>query len=193
MIDSLEGSLVSKTPVAATIDVHSVGYLLQIPLSTFSALPESGTRVRLFTHLQVTDDQLKLYGFATEEERRLFLTLVRVNGVGPAVAMKVLSSCSVQDFIHYVQSGDIRALTTLVKGVGKKTAQRMVLELKGELAEAGQDTELFVRHPAAQDAVKALVSLGESPSEARETVRKALERLGPDVDGETLVREVLSR
>ena len=192
MIDSLEGSLTSKTPAAVTIEVGGVGYLVHVPLSTFAALPEVGRRVRLLTHLYVSDDQLKLHGFATEEERKLFLALVGVNRVGPAMAMKVLSSCSAEDFTRYVQAGDVTALATLIKGVGKKTAQRLVLELKGELVEAEADVELLAKSPAAADVIQALVSLGENPSQARKAVRRALEELGPDVDGETLMRRALA-
>ena len=192
MIDSLEGLLTSKTPAAATVEVGGVGYLAYIPLSTFTALPEVGQRVRLLTHLQVSDDQLKLHGFATGEERKLFLALVGVNRVGPAVAMKVLSSCSTEDFARYVQAGDVEALATLVKGVGKKTAQRLVLELKGELVEARDDAQLLAQSPVAAGVIQALLSLGEDPSQAREAVKKALGKLGPDVDEETLMRHVLS-
>jgi Holliday junction DNA helicase RuvA len=192
MIDSLEGRLASKTPTTATVEVGGLGYLVHIPLSTFAAIAEPGERVRLFTHLRVSEDELKLYGFATEVERDLFLTLLGVNRVGPAVAMKVLSSCSVQDFFRYVQAGDVKALATLVKGVGKKTAQRLILELKGELAEAEGEEALAEESPVATVAIKALISLGETPSDARKAVKAALERLGPNVDQETLMREVLS-
>lgn len=192
MIDSLDGVLASKTPAAATIDVGGVGYLVQVPLSTYSALPETGRPVRLLTHLILRDDLMRLYGFATEAERRLFLMLVGVNRVGPAVALGVLSSCSVGDFTRYVMAGDVTALTKLVKGVGKKTAQRLVLELRGELAEPAEEADAPGENVAAQDVVKALVSLGESPTVARKAVRTALKKLGPDADVETLMHEVLA-
>ncbi len=192
MIDSLEGPLIWKSPAAIKVAVGGVGFLVQIPLSTFGAMPEAGSRVRLLTHLYVREDQFKLFGFATEAERGLFQMLVGVNRVGPGVAIQVLSSCSVDDFTRYIEAGDVKALTALVKGVGKKTAQRLILELRGELVEAGQEAELAALSPAASDVVKALVSLGESPSKARKTVRRALDRLGADVDQETLVREALS-
>ncbi len=192
MIDSLDGVLASKTPAAATIDVGGVGYLVQVPLSTYSALPETGRPVRVLTHLILRDDQMRLYGFATETERRLFLMLVGVNRVGPAVALGVLSSCSVEDFSRYVMAGDVTALSKLVKGVGKKTAQRLVLELRGELAEPPEEADAPAESAAAQDVLKALVSLGESPTVARKAVRTALKKLGADADVEALMHQVLT-
>jgi len=118
MIDSLQGTLTSKSPAAVTIEVRGVGYLVQVPLSTFSAIPEPGARVRLLTYLYHREDQLKLYGFATEAERELFLALVGVNRIGPAIALQVLGSCAVDDFRRYVLAGDVTALARLVKGIG---------------------------------------------------------------------------
>lgn len=191
MIDRLEGTLLSKTPAAVTVDVGGVGFLAHIPLSTFGALPPRGEKVRLFTHLYVREDQLKLYGFATEQERELFQMLIEVNRVGPAVAVQVLSSCPVADFKRYVSSGDVKTLASMVKGVGKKTAQRLVLELKGELAEPEEEGALPAGGAAA-DVVKALVSLGETQSRARKMVRRAVKKLGADAGEEVLMREVLS-
>lgn len=192
MIDSLEGVLASKTPAAVTLVVGGVGFQVHVPLSTYSALPEPGARVRLLTHLYFREDQLRLYGFATEPERRLFLSLVGVNRVGPGVAIQVLSSCSVDEFTRYVMAGDVTALTRLVKGVGKKTAQRLVLELKGELVESADADGAPLAGLAAEDAVTALVKLGESPATARKAVRRALKKLGPDADVESVVRQILS-
>ncbi len=191
MIESLEGTLTSKSPTSLTIEVAGVGFEVHVPLSTFAAMPEAGQRVRLLTHLHVREDQLRLFGFATQAERRLFLMLIGVNRVGPAVALQVLSSCSVEDFTRYVVAGDVKALATLVKGVGKKTAQRLVLELRGELAELEAEAP-EVLSPAGADAVKALVSLGESAAAARRAVRQAIKKLGPDASAEALMREALS-
>lgn len=193
MIDSLDGILASKTPAFFTVEVGGVGFKVQVPLSTFSASPQEGQRVRLLTHLYVREDQLKLYGFATEAERKLFLALVGVNRIGPGMAPQVLSSCNVEDFTRFVMSGDVTALTSLIKGVGKKTAQRLVLELRGELAEPADQDSPADWGAAAEGAVKALISLGESPSGARKLVKSALEKLGPEVDVEALIRETLSR
>jgi Holliday junction DNA helicase RuvA len=191
MIESLEGTLTSKNPTMLTVEVGGVGFLVQVPLSTSAVMPEPGRRVRLLTHLHVREDQLRLFGFATETERRLFLMLIGVNRVGPAVALHALSSCSVEDFTRYVMAGDVEALATLVRGVGKKTAQRLVLELRGELAQLEAEPADALS-PAAADAVKGLVSLGESPASARKAVQKAVKKLGPDAGAEALMREALS-
>jgi len=192
MIDSLEGLLVSKTPAAVTVEVGGVGFLVQIPLSTFVSLPDPGQRVRLLTHLGLREDQVRLYGFATEQERHLFQSLIRVNRVGPGVAMKVLGSSSVGEFVGYVRAGDAVALSKLVKGVGKKTAQRLILELKGELAEPEEAAAGPEQSAVFQDVVKAMVSLGESPASARKLAQKALKKLGPDADVGSLMQQALS-
>jgi len=192
MIESLDGILARKSPLAAVVEVGGVGFQLNVPLSTFRALPRPGARVHLLTHLHVREDQLTLYGFATEQERRLFRMLLGVNRIGPGLALQVLSSCSVEEFSRLVEQGDAAALASMVRGVGKKTAQRLVLELRGELAGAAGEEATEAASQAASDAVKALVSLGESPASARRTVRRALRKLGPEVDAETLMREVLS-
>jgi len=192
MIDSLQGTLAARDPMSVVVEVNGVGFQLRVPLSTSAAMPDPGQGVRLLTHLYVREDQLALYGFATEEERRLFRTLTRVNRIGPGVALQVLSSCSVEDFRRYVTQGDVEALAALVKGVGKKTAQRLVLELRGELARQEDEAGPEAVSASARDAVKALISLGESPARARRIVKRALEKLGPDADEQTLMREVLS-
>jgi Holliday junction DNA helicase RuvA len=192
MIDSLAGTLVSKTPGTAVVEVGGIGFEVSVPLSTFSVLPDTGKPLRLLTHLQVSQENVRLFGFATEAERRLFRVLMRVHMMGPTRAMHVLSSCNVQDFTNYVMAGDVKALSTLVKGVGKKTAQRLILELRGELAEEDAQVALAVDNPAASDVIKALISLGTSPSDARKSVEAALKKLGPDADEQSLMREALS-
>jgi Holliday junction DNA helicase RuvA len=192
MIEALEGVLAAKTPSAVTVDVAGVGFLVQVPLSTYEALPDEGRRVRLLTHLLLREDGVRLFGFATDAERQLFLKLIGVNRVGPGVALQVLSSCSVDDFTRYVMAGDVTMLSKLVKGVGKKMAQRLVLELRGELAEAAEEGTAAAAAGVAHDAVTALMNLGESPAAARRGVQKALKNLGPDADVESVVRRVLS-
>ena len=192
MIDSLAGKLTVRTPTALTVEVGGVGFEVQVPLSTFSEAPRVGQPVRLLTHLHVREDQLKLYGFATDKERELFRMLVGVNRIGPGVAIQILSSCNVDDFRRYVMAGDVKALASLIKGVGKKTAQRLVLELKGELVISEEQESLAAVNPAAEDAVKALISLGETPAGARKIVKRALDKLGPDADEQALMREALS-
>jgi len=192
MIESLEGTLTRKGVSAVVVEVGGVGFLVYVPLSTLSALPGEKQRVRLLTHLHVREDEIKLFGFATEPERDLFEKLLEVNRVGPTVALHVLSSCSVEDFRRYVAAGDAKTIATLVKGVGKKTAQRLVLELRGELAEPGAEDDLALDHAEAADVVKVLVSLGETPANARKRVKQAVKKVGPDADREALLQEALS-
>ena len=192
MIHSLEGTLASKTPAEAVIEVSGVGYDLNIPVSTFSELPPVGDTTRLLTYLYVREDQLTLYGFASEQERDLFTMLLDVNRVGPSVALGVLSSCSVDDFRRLISDADVSALASMIKGVGKKTAQRLILELEGELADLGAQEEPSLKTSPASGVIKALVRLGEKPATARKIVKEALEKHGPDVDEETLMRDVLA-
>lgn len=191
MIDFLQGTLVSKTPSAAVVKVRDIGYEVLIPLSTYEALPASGEDLRLLTHLYVREDRMCLYGFARAEERELFRMLLEVNGIGPRMALKVLSSMSVQDFVRFVVTRDVEALSMLVKGVGRKIAQRIVLELHAAIEgiESAQ-LEAAGGRPTT-DAVKVLMSLGESRASAEKLVRAALKELGPRAASEELVRKAL--
>jgi Holliday junction DNA helicase RuvA len=192
MIDFLEGTLASKTTEAVTVSVGGVGFHALVPVSTYGEMPPVGEQVHLLTYLYVREDQLTLYGFATESERALFVRLLDVNRVGPSVAMQVLSSCNVEDFRRLVSSGDVKSLASMVKGVGKKTAQRLILELKGELAEPEGEGTAAISSPAAANAVKALVELGVGLQNARQQVEEKLEELGPDVDESTLINAIFS-
>ncbi|MFZ1101230.1 MAG: Holliday junction branch migration protein RuvA, partial [Steroidobacteraceae bacterium] len=133
MIGAVRGRLASKTPPQLTVDVGGLGYELEAPMSTFYRLPAVGEEVRLLTHLVVREDAHVLYGFATEEERRLFRSLIRVSGVGPKIALALLSGISVAAFAECVQKEDIAALTR-VPGVGRKTAERLIIEMRDRLA-----------------------------------------------------------
>jgi Holliday junction DNA helicase RuvA len=130
MYDFFTGRVASKSPTSVVLDVGGVGYRLEIPVSTYERLQDAGERpVRVFAYLHVRDDALKLYGFASEAERRLFEALLSVKGIGPVIALHVLSGSGVADTVRAIKDGDTRALHGL-KGVGKKTAERIVLELK---------------------------------------------------------------
>ena len=133
MIGSLRGRIASKTPPQLTVEVGGLGYELEAPMSTFFHLPAVGEEVRLLTHLVVREDAHVLYAFATEEERRLFRSLIKVSGVGPKIALALLSGISVSAFIQCVRSEDIGALTR-VPGVGRKTAERLIVEMRDRLA-----------------------------------------------------------
>lgn len=135
MIGFLRGQLVYKRPPLLVLDVHGVGYEIEAPMSTFYQLEESMDEVTILTHMHVREDAMLLFGFATESERVLFKTLIKVNGVGAKMALGILSAMSVNEFCSYVDSGDITALTR-IPGVGKKTAERLQIEMKDRLKSA---------------------------------------------------------
>lgn len=195
MIGQLRGVLLKKQPPQLLIDVNGVGYEVEAPMSSFYGMPNTGEEVLLHTHLMVRDDAHLLFGFATQTERHLFRALIKVNGVGAKVALAILSGISAQDFTRYVQAGDTLALTRL-PGIGKKTAERLVVEMRdrldtelhdAELQETGMPTESLGKEgdPTA-DAVIALEALGYSPQEASRLVRAV------DTSGHT-TEEVIRR
>ncbi|HEY1491351.1 MAG TPA: Holliday junction branch migration protein RuvA, partial [Steroidobacteraceae bacterium] len=132
MIGSLRGRILAKAPPQLTLEVAGVGYEVEAPMSTFFHLPAVGAEVHLLTHLVVREDAHQLYGFATEEERRLFRALIRVSGVGPKIALALLSGVSVADFNRSVQAQDLSTLTR-VPGIGRKTAERLIVEMRDRL------------------------------------------------------------
>jgi len=190
MIGSLHGRIASKSPPQLTVDVGGVGYELEAPLSTFFDLPPVGDEVRLLTHLVVREDAHVLYAFATEEERRLFRSLIRVSGVGPKIALALLSGISVAAFAECVQSGDTAALTR-VPGVGRKTAERLIVEMRDRLAPppslAGANAAT-AGTSAESEAYGALVALGYRPAEAT----RLLKAVAPGTHStEELIRRAL--
>lgn len=183
MIARLRGELAAKQPPRLLIDVGGVGYELQAPMSTFYELPEVGARVSLLTHLVIREDAHTLYGFAGEAERALFRDLIKVSGVGPKVALGILSGVSVAEFISYAQSADAAALTRL-PGIGKKTAQRLVVDMQDRL---GGPAAAAPAGPL-QDAVSALVALGYKRADADKMAR-AVD--GEGLDSAELIRRAL--
>lgn len=193
MIGRLTGMLLRKEPPALLLDVGGVGYELEAPMTTFYELPAVGQQVTLHTHLVVREDAHLLYGFARESQRRLFRDLLKVNGVGPRVALAVLSGMSDQEFVLCVVQGDIVRLTK-IPGIGRKTAERLVMELKDKLAfePHGVDVQNAVAAMPAADpvseAVSALVSLGYKPPEASRMVRGLNAK---DLSTEEIIRQAL--
>ena len=198
MITFLEGTLAEKQPGRAVVNVGGVGYELWIPLSSFERLPPEGAACRVLTYHHVREDVQELYGFATAQERRLFLLLYSVSGVGPKTALGVLGGLSVRDIKKAIAEGDAKRLAT-VKGLGRKTAEKIIVELKDKLtegemleaaagAEPGSAEELRTR-----DAVLALISLGYKQADALKMVKEALPGLAPDASVEGLVRRALTR
>jgi holliday junction DNA helicase RuvA len=199
MISFLHGILVEAIPTQVTINVNGVGYEVLIPLSSFSKLPAPGQEVRLLTHLAVREDAHTLYGFVTVAERDLFRLLIHtVSGIGPKIALNVLSGISVSAFRGAVANGDVRALSQ-VSGVGRKTAERMVVELKDKIGapgawEAASAQRAFTpEDQKLNDAVLALMALGFKQPEAQDAVRRSQETLGPQATVEDLVRSSLKK
>ncbi|HXS29075.1 MAG TPA: Holliday junction branch migration protein RuvA [Steroidobacteraceae bacterium] len=190
MIGFLEGRIASKTPPQLTIEVSGVGYEVEAPMSTFFHLPAVGGAVRLLTHLVVREDAHVLYGFATEEERRLFRSLLKVSGVGPKIALALLSGLTVDAFARCVQQQDAAALTR-VPGIGRKTAERLLVEMRDRLGVAGELPSAAARPPPASpegEAFDALVALGYKPAEAMRLLGAA----GPGTHStEELIRRAL--
>jgi holliday junction DNA helicase RuvA len=196
MISFLDGELVEALPTQVVISVQGVGYLVQIPLSSFEHLPAPGGRLKLLTHFVVREDAHLLFGFVTASERDLFRLLVQhVTGVGPKLALAVLSGMSVGQFKAAVVNGDISTLSK-ISGLGKKTAERIILELKDkvgvaaawEIAASGRNDQ----QAKGNDAVLALLSLGYKQVEAQKTVREILlEAKTEALDTAELVRRAL--
>jgi len=199
MITFLQGRLVEVLPTQVTIDVHGVGYEALIPLSSYDPLPPVGQEVRLLTHLAVREDAHVLYGFFTRPERDLFRLLINtVSGIGPRIALNVLSGMNPTAFRGAVARGDVKALSQ-ISGVGKKTAERIVVELRDKVGAAGAweaasaQRALSPEEQRINDAVLALMALGVKQTDAHDGVRAALKQLGPDATIEDLVRAGLKR
>ncbi len=169
MIASLHGKLQARTGDALIVNVGGVGFCVRVTTNTLANLGAIGSEVQLFTHLRVREDELSLYGFATEDELRLFETLLTVSGVGPKVALGLLSATTPETLRLALAQGNIEMLTTF-PGIGKKTAQRLVLELKGKLDVSGLG-ELGELAPVDEDVVNALINLGYSAAEATRAAR----------------------
>jgi holliday junction DNA helicase RuvA len=199
MITFLHGKLIDSLPTQATIDVNGVGYDLLIPLSSYDKLPAPGQTVRILTHLVVREDAHVLYGFMTATERELFRLLINtVSGIGPKIALNILSGITVTAFRGAVAGGDSKMLSQ-ISGVGKKTAERIIIELKDKIGPGGAlearsaQRALSADEQKTNDAVLALVALGYKPAEAHETVRAAQTLLGPAAGIEELVRAALRK
>lgn len=196
MIGKIRGTILEKQPPNLLVDVNGVGYEIDAPMSTFYQLPEVGQEANLFTHFIVREDAQLLFGFHTAEERQLFRTLLKVNGVGPRLALTVLSSLEPNEFVTCVMNNDTASLVK-VPGVGKKTAERLVIEIRDKLPEwQPKDVSLGGvqmkapegRQAVLQDAISALVSLGYKQQEANRFVAKIDDGTGTSED---LIRRAL--
>lgn len=199
MITFLHGKVVEALPTQATIEVNGVGYEVLIPLSSFDKLPAPGGTVKLLTHLVVREDAHVLYGFMSSQEREMFRLLIHtVSGIGPKIALNILSGIPVAALRGAVANGDVKMLSQ-VSGVGRKTAERIIIELKdkvgpgGALEAASAQRALSADEQKINDAVLALMALGFKPAEAHETIRGAQAVLGPSATVEDLVRASLRK
>ena len=191
MIGTLAGVLAFKSPPHLLLEVGGVGYEVEAPMSTFYTLPAVGERTRLLTHLVVREDAHILYGFATAEERTLFRNLLKVSGVGPKIALGILSGMSVTDFMRCIEAEDA-ALLVRIPGVGRKTAERVLIDMRDRVGEFGADAASVPFVPGAksgsaqQEAFSALVALGYRPAE----IARLLKSVGEDA---TTTAEIIRR
>lgn len=172
MIGRIKGKIIEKAPPLVLVDVGGVGYEVLVPMSTFCSLPEAGGEASFLTHFVVREDAMQLYGFSSAQERDVFRALIRISGIGPKIGLAVLSSMSISDFASAVESEDA-AMISRTPGIGKKTAERIILELKGKLS----GVEISLPGASAQqtsdyaDVVGALTALGYSSKEAASAVK----------------------
>ena len=195
MIGQLFGTLLEKQPPTLVLKVQGVGYEIDAPMSTFYRLPEVGGDLSLYTHLVVREDAHHLYGFYTRDERLLFRTLLKVNGVGPRLALTILSSIEPEEFVRSVVQQETARLVC-VPGIGKKTAERLIIEMRDKLKDWSSEINLPAqgasttpsRNQNLQDAISALIALGYKPQEASRTVAKVDEG---HLSSEELIRRAL--
>ena len=175
MYEYIQGTLSKKTPGLAVIDVNGVGYQIEVSLGTYEALPSLGDQCKVWTYLYVRDDAQRLYGFITETERELYLDLISVSGIGPKVALGILSGGTVQEVKTRILNEDVSALKRL-PGIGPKTAKRIILELRESLATAAEDVVIdgSPRGALHREGVLALESLGYSHSQAEKAIQTVL-------------------
>jgi Holliday junction DNA helicase RuvA len=195
VIGFLKGRLAVKQPPMLLVDVNGVGYELEAPMSTFYGLPASGEPVALFTHLVVREDAHILYGFGTDGERRLFRALLKVSGVGPKIALGILSGASVEDFLRIIEAEDV-AMLTRIPGIGRKTAERVIIEMRDSVQKfaapagvAGQSAAALGAAPSPQsEAFSALIALGYKPPEVTRLLKSADE---PGLSTTEIIRRAL--
>jgi holliday junction DNA helicase RuvA len=189
MIGRIRGLLVKKEPPALMVEAGGIGYELEAPMTVFYELPAAGETVTLYTHLVVREDAHLLFGFVRESQRRLFRNLLKVNGVGPRVALAVLSGLSDDEFVRAVQGQDVQRLTR-VPGIGKKTAERLIIEMRDTLTiEPTLDAPVAApgKDPVAE-AVTALIALGYKSNEASQMVRSIASQ---GLSTEQIIRQAL--
>jgi Holliday junction DNA helicase RuvA len=197
MIGQLRGIILEKQPPQLLLEVNGIGYEIDAPMSTFYRLPDVGQTIVLHTHFVVREDAHHLYGFFSREERTLFRTLLKVNGVGPRLGLTILSSMDPNEFVYCIINNDVANLVKL-PGVGKKTAERLVIEMRDKLNgwqstdvklnSLGAVTQPMTSNQTIQDAISALIALGYKPQEASRAVSKIEDK---NVTSEEIIRRAL--
>jgi holliday junction DNA helicase RuvA len=197
MYHYLNGKIAEKTPTAAILDVNGIGYEVRVSLSTFSSLPNLGETVKLFTHFVVREDAQLLYGFATEEEREAFRLLISISGIGPKLAITLLSGVTLPELKRAIQEKNTPVLTA-ISGIGQKTAERVIVELKDKIGRSEVPSGKEIVHDASvsdqmvEDSVSALVSLGYTKQKAKDAIQKTLKAmLGKKPSVEEIIRAAL--
>ena len=196
MIDFISGIIVDKNPTNLILLNNGIGYNLLISVNTFAELPQVGAEIKLKTYLHVREDILQLYAFASEKERKVFIGLLSISGVGPKLAQTILSGIKVEEFVQAIQQGDIERLTN-ISGVGLKTAQRLVIELKEKFTQSGLITDkkyadypVLILSDVEQEAMLALMSLGYKKSVVEKALAKVRRNGSPD-KVESIIKQAL--
>ena len=193
MIGQIEGTIIEKNPPEILVEVAGITYEILVPMSTLYQLPELGDLVRLHTHFSVREDAQTLYGFFDAETKKMFRSLVRVNGVGPKMALGILSGMSVEDFVQAVRNNDSEAMVRM-PGIGKKTAERLMIEMRDKMIEWGSDDNVGsdlssqTKSSFTKDAEIAMINLGYKPQQAARAIAQVL-KVNPEInDSEELIR-----
>jgi Holliday junction DNA helicase RuvA len=194
LISYIKGTLVEKKPANLVVEVGGLGYEIFIPLSSYDALGDEGSEVLVFTHFHVREDAHQIFGFATKKERKLFEMLISISGIGPRSALTILSGVSVDDFCGAISREEASFLTS-ISGIGRKTAERLIVELKGRISEYGvevvEGAEVVSARDAIGEAIRALMALGFTRPAARRAVEKCADETEGDVGIEELIRGAL--
>ena len=193
MITHIQGKLIEKTPTYVVIDVNGVGYKIKISVQTFSVI--DGEFCKLFTHLSVKEDSHTLFGFFEESERHLFRNLISVSGVGPSTAQVILSTYSTDEIVHHITTADVKAVQS-VKGIGAKTAQRIIIDLKDKVAKGMPTSDLLfdkVDNTIKEESLSALVALGFAKKGAESKIEKVLKSNPEIASVEELVKTALTQ
>jgi len=192
----LTGIVIHKDPTSVVLDVNGIGYQISIPLSTYERLPGINQSAKLLIHFQVREDAQTLYGFHTQEEKDLFLNLINISGIGPKMAITILSGATPAQFKNRIVAGDVNALT-LIPGIGMKTAKRIIVELREKLVGVDDsipgDFGVIVDSKYSDEALKALLSLGYRRTEALNAIKRALKELDADASVEKILKVALNK